>query len=197
MNLLAPIAGACLIASMPASAAAQQPSGTQSDSQAELAEARAILEIMLPPPQRQKMFDDMLGSLNAQYQQGLIADSVKDPGLKAIISESLDKSLASQKPLLQKHIPAMLDAMALAYSNEFSLAELKEIHAFAMTPSGGHYLSRSTAIIGDPAVAKVNSAIIADSQELALAVRDELKAKIAAYLEAHPEVNEEGEDEAD
>jgi hypothetical protein len=135
--------------------------------------------------------------LNAQYQQGLIADSVKDPGLKAIISESLDKSLASQKPLLQKHIPAMLDAMALAYSNEFSLAELKEIHAFAMTPSGGHYLSRSTAIIGDPAVAKVNSAIIADSQELALAVRDELKAKIAAYLEAHPEVNEEGEDEAD
>ena len=196
-NLLVPIASACLIASIPASAAAQQRSGTQSNSQAELAEARAILEIMLPPTQRQKMFDAMLDGFNAQFQRGLISDSVKDPGLKAILTESLDKSLAAQKPLLLKHVPALMDAMALAYSNEFSLAELKEIHAFATTPSGGHYLSRSTAIVGDPAVAKVNSAIFADSEMLALAIREELKDKIAAYLDAHPEVAEEAEDVAD
>ena len=43
----------------PSAAIAQQASELQSESQAELAEARAIIDIMLPPATRQKMLDDL------------------------------------------------------------------------------------------------------------------------------------------
>ena len=37
------------------------------------------------------------------------------------------------------------------------MAELKDVHAFAMTPSGGRLSARSLAIATDPAVRKVNA----------------------------------------
>ena len=86
-------------------------------------------------------------------------------------------------------MPAMFEAMAIAYSNEFSMAELKDIRAFATTPSGSRYLSRSLAMATDPAVRKVNAAMIADAQKLSLTMIEELKARIAAYLEEHPEAD--------
>jgi hypothetical protein len=177
-------------------AEAQQAAETSSNQQAELAEAHAIIEIMFPPATRQKMFDDMLSSLMAQMRQGLLADSPTDPGVNAILSKFLDKSIDAQKQLLQRHTPAIMAAMAVAYINEFSLAELTDVHAFAMTPSGRRYLTRSLAMVSDPAVAKVNAVMIADSQKLAVAMRDELKAEIAAYREAHPEADTKPEAEA-
>jgi len=78
--------------------------------------------------------------------------------------------------------------MAEAYSHEFTLGELKDIHAFASTPSGKHYLSRSTAIIGDPAVAKVNTAMFKDIHDATQEMMPALKDKVMAYVKAHPDV---------
>jgi len=183
-KLLAPILGACLIASSPAGASAQP---VAPEKQAELAEARAIIDVMLPPSQRQKIFDDMLTTITNQMRQGMQPEALADPGVNAIVSKYLDKMVEAQKPLLRKHVPAMTEAMATAYSNEFSLAELKDVHAFANSPSGRHYLSRSLALVSDPAVAKVNMAVMADSQRLILTMRDDLKAELLAYFQAHPE----------
>jgi len=187
-RLFVPMLGASLVASMPASAATQQADVTQqSNEQTELAEAHAITEIMFPPSTRQKMFDDMLASIMGQLRQSLFADSPTDPGMQAILSRFFDRSVAAQKLLLQKNMPAMVGAMETAYVNEFSLAELKDIRVFAMSPTGRHYLSRSLALINDPAVAKVNMAMFTESQKQSLALRDELKAEIAAYRQEHPQ----------
>jgi len=93
-----------------------------------------------------------------------------------------------QRAVMMKHLPIQMQAMATAYAREFSLAELKEIHAFAATPAGSHYLSQSLAIIGDPAVAKANTDEIAEIQTATQDLIPAFKEKAIAYLKAHPDV---------
>jgi hypothetical protein len=158
--------------------------------EAELVEARAVIEVMYPPADRAKIFDTMLVNLNDQIRASIPLDGIGDPGLRAIVDEVLAGLAARESPMLQKHTPALLEAMAVAYSNEFTLAELRDIRVFAQTSSGGRYLSRAAAIIGDPAVAAVNTDIMTESFEFAGTVRTELQQKVIAYLSAHPEVAE-------
>lgn len=185
-SVLGPILGAWLFVSAPATAApiASRPQAEA----AELAEARAIIEIMYPSAERQKTFDKLMTDISAQFRQSVPPDTLTDPGLNAIVHEFLDSSMRRVRPVLHKHLPDTMAAMAVAYTNEFSLAELKDIHAFAQTPSGRRYLSRSVAIISDPAVAKVNSAMMTELFELNTAMRAELRDEILAYLKVHPDV---------
>ena len=191
-RLFSPVLAASLVMSAPAAAAAQAAPSAQSDEApgeaAKLAEANAIIEIMFPPAERQKTFDKMMSDFATPFRQSMPRAAMADPGLKAIMNEFIDTALERQKPLIRKHLPRMFEAMALAYTHEFSLDELRDVHAFAQSPAGRHYLSRSTAMIGDPAVAKVNMALIADAQQLTIAMVTEFKAKFTAYLKAHPDV---------
>jgi len=187
--MVASIFGALLLAASAPSAAAPVTS-PPADQPAKLAEANAIIEIMFPPAERERTFDKLAADLAGQFRAGMPASASTDPGFKAIVDQYLDRALQLQKPLLRKHLPAMFEAMALAYTREFSITELRNIHAFAETPAGRHYLSRSTAILSDPAVAKVNSEMIADAQKLSMALITEMKDELLAYLKAHPEVAE-------
>ena len=182
--------GAALIASMPAAASAQaQPAAAaQPDDPAKLAEARAIVQIVSPPADREKMLDALLPKIEAQMRTPLPPAVEADPGLKAVVEGSYKDFMGVAQQVLLKHMPDMMEATALAYTHEFSLAELKQIHAFADTETGHHYLSRSAFVLGDPAVAKANSAMIADIHQLLATKKAELKDKFAAYLEAHPDV---------
>jgi hypothetical protein len=185
--MLGPVFGALLLAAVPAGAVAQDTPASSADA-AELAEARAIVDVMFPPAQREQMFDKVLTDLTSQFRQAMPAEALSDPGLKAILDEFLASALARERPMMNRHLPEIMDSIVQAYVHEFSLAELKDIHAFALTPSGSHYLSRSSALIADPAVARVNTRIMAEAQELSRQMGDELKAKILAYLKAHPDV---------
>ena len=99
-----------------------------------------------------------------------------------------DETLTEERPLLQKNMPVILDAMAIAYTHEFSIGELKDIHSFAQTPAGAHYFSRTTAIMGDPAVAKAYADVMVDAQAMTKTMIAGFKEKLLAYLKAHPDV---------
>jgi hypothetical protein len=187
-TILGPVLGAMLVAAAPASAAAQSVVPAQADQAAKLGEARAIIAVMFPPAERQAMMDKLVVDLTGQFRAMLPADAMADPGLKAIVDDFLEKALVRQRPVLQKHMPEQLEAMALAYAREFSLAELKDIHAFAGTSSGGHYLSKAISVVGDPAVAKANTATIAEIHAVTQEMLPELQGKLVAYLQAHPDV---------
>jgi hypothetical protein len=179
-----------LVAAAPAWAQTAPATPAVAPDPAELAEARAVIDIMYPAAERGKIFDELLTSFNDQIRTSVPLDALQDDGLKAIVDEVLSGLPARQSPLMQKHTPALLEAMAVAYVNEFTLAELKDIRAFATTPSGGRYLSRATYLIGDPAVAEVNTAIMTESFAFADTVRGEQQHKVLAYLTEHPEVAE-------
>lgn len=183
------VLAAALIASAPASAAAQPQVATavQPDEPAKLAEAHAIINIMFPPATRQQMMDKMLSDLVAPMRQSMPIDGITDPGLKALFTEYLDNTLDAQRPLMARHLPAMADAMAVAYAHQFSLAQLKDIHAFAVTPSGSEYFSHVMTVVSDPAIAKVMTDMMADARETMKPAMAAFRQKVVDYLKAHPE----------
>jgi hypothetical protein len=188
------ILGIALAVGLPAtamatSAAALQPPGrAQPDDAAKLAEARAIVQIISPPAEREKSLSTMLPKVAEQFRPKLPPEVTADPSLEAILDGASKDFMEQARPVLLKHLPDMVEAHAIAYTHEFSLAELKDIHAFAETPAGHHYLSRSAFLIADPAVAKANSAMIAEIQQLAEAQKAGLKDKLIAYFKAHPDL---------
>jgi hypothetical protein len=186
---LGPILGALLIVSIPAAAAAaaQHAPQAQPDEAAKLAEARAIVAIISPPADRERTLDTLLPKFVAQFRPKFPPAMMADAGLQAIIDGEAKEMIAEERPLILKHMPDQAEANAIAYTHEFSLAELKQIHAFAQTPAGHHYLSRSASLVTDPAVAKANTALFADVQQVAAAHKAELKQKLIAYFTAHPD----------
>jgi len=187
-TILGCVLAACFTVSLPANAAAQPATSAQPDEPAKLAEARAVIAAAFPPAQRKQMLAKLQADVMAQFATLLPAELMADPGLKSIFDDFKNGALERQHAVLEKHLPIQLEAMAHAYSREFSLAELKDIHAFAATPSGGHYLSKSTAIIGDPEVAKANTDAIAEIHAVTQEMLPAFKEKAIAYLKAHPDV---------
>ena len=181
------VLAASLAISFSAGATAQPASPPPADEAARLVEAHAIIDIMFPPATREQMIDKMMTDLTAPARQNLPVDGITDSGLKALFKEYVDNMFAAMRPLINRHLPAMTDAMAVAYTHQFSLAELKDIHAFALSPSGKDYFSHAVTVVGDPAVLKVNAEMIADAQQAAKASVGEFKEKVVAYLKAHPD----------
>jgi hypothetical protein len=189
-TFLASFAGAMLLVPAAAAAAPQSPVTVVVPSPADparLAEAHAIMDVMFPPDRRQAMLDELQSDIFAQMMpKG--ADWMQDPGVKQIVDEFIADAKAKQRVVFAKHLPDQIDAMASAYARRFSLAELKDISAFAHSPSGRHYLSESMAIVGDPDVARVNSALVADIRSVTDALVPDFKEKLVAYVKAHPEL---------
>jgi hypothetical protein len=149
-KLVASLLGGILIVAAPAAAAAAQPVAAQGDQAAKIAEAHAIIATIFPPDQREAMFTKLQHDMVEQFSVILPAVFKTDPGLKAIFDGFKEDALRQQRAIMLKRLPVQMEAMAGAYTREFSLAELKDVHVFALTPSGRHYLSKSLSIIGDP-----------------------------------------------
>lgn len=185
MHFIATIAALALAAGASAGASAQDsPSAEQ---QAELTEARAIMELMFPAAEREQTFGVMVGQVVEQFRASVPLDSVTDPQLRAILDRHFDSVPERLGPTISKYLPKIIEATAGAYTHEFTLAELQDIHAFARSPSGEHYLKRSAALVGDPDIATVNTAFFAEVQEIQTAFQDDLITELSAYIAEHPE----------
>lgn len=187
-RILGAVLGGMVIVAAPAGAAAQPVAAAQGDQAAKLAEAHAIIATIFPPDQREAMFTKLQRDIVNQISVVLPAVFRTDPGLKAIFDDFKEDALTKQRAIMLKRLPVQMEAMAGAYTREFSLAELKDIHAFALTRSGGHYLSKSLSIIGDPEVAKANSETVAEINTVTQALLPAFKEKAMTYLKAHPDV---------
>ncbi|MCW1428282.1 DUF2059 domain-containing protein [Novosphingobium sp. JCM 18896] len=155
---------------------------------AAIAHAREIVETIMPPDRRSTMVADMMRTLTDQMRPTMLEQS-GDPALRRIIDSHLAKVLDRLTPVTERYMPRLIDAMAEAYTHEFSPAELDEVARFARTPAGRRYLSRSTAIMADPAVAAANRTYFVEAQEASLSSQTELQSAIAGYLLKHPDAS--------
>ena len=183
MRFVTVIAGLALASGIPVCASAQE----AADRQAELTEARAIMEIMFPPAEREQTFATLVGQVVDQFRASMPADAITDPQLRAILDRNFDSIPERLRPTIAKHLPNIIEATASAYTHEFTLAELKDIHAFAQSPSGEHYLKRSAALVGDPDVAAVNTTFFAEVQEIQSAFQQDMIGELSTYIAEHPE----------
>lgn len=179
---------AALLLAVGGPAAAEEPAQVAAPAidEAELAEARAIMDIVFPPAEREETFGVLMEQTLDQFRGSLPLDDA-DPGLRDILDRYLDRVPARLAPTLRAHLPLIIEATAVAYTNEFTLEELRDIHAFARSPSGKRYLQRSTALMGDPAVAAANTAYFTDVMAVDGEMRRELVEELNAYFESRLE----------
>ncbi|WP_423142307.1 hypothetical protein ACOYW6_02830 [Parablastomonas sp. CN1-191] len=179
------------VAAVPCASQAQtggaQPASATGEDAAKLDEARAIIAIMFPPAGREATFRTAIMDFSRTIS-AIPPDLPRDPGLVAIFQQFHDSIPDKLMPTVRKHLPMIFEASAQAYVHAFTLAELKDVHAFAATPSGSHYLSKSMALLGDPAVVAANTAYMSEIRGMQAQLGADLKTKIFAYLNAHPDV---------
>ncbi|MEO1968003.1 MAG: DUF2059 domain-containing protein [Sphingomonadaceae bacterium] len=180
---------AALIATAAPVAVHAQTAPASASQSAKLHEAQAIIAVMFPPAERDQKMHNMLTSIIDQMKGSMgRLENVDDPGLKAIVDRFIDSVPNKLMPTVRKYFPSMLEAQAEAYTHEFSLEELKQIHAFAETPAGKHYFGKMTDLLKDPAVAKANERYFDALQGLQQQEAMNLRKEIMAYLKAHPDV---------
>lgn len=152
-----------------------------------LALARGIVDSILPPDQQDQMMHQFMTGFNGQLQAGLMQKvDAADPKMQAI----LDKFAASvpdrAMPVVSKHLPAIKQAMACAYTHKFSIEELRSINQFALSPAGKHYFGASMSMMTDPAVAAENGLYFQDVKILMEEMKGELLHDIAVYYDSKP-----------
>lgn len=156
MRVLA-VAAALAVSPLPAFAAS--PHGVQSGDAidpARLAAAKRAIEAMMPPAQRNAMFETMLNPMLANMQQAIVSrPAVRDAlAADADAKAIFDRFVAGQQrramALLQEELPGMFAAMERAYARRFTVVQLDEVTAFFSTPTGRLYMEESMKIPTDP-----------------------------------------------
>lgn len=158
---------------------------------ADMQVARDIIAIAMPPEQRvamiQSFSNTLLGAMSANIRSQIAVD---DPGLNHIIDTMLAQVPERMKPVYERNIPVLAETMARAYVRHFSSEDLHAILAFARTPAGQHYLSRSLTVAQDPEIVEVYKTMNRDGMILGQNLSRDYAGEISAYLKAHPEVAE-------
>lgn len=180
MNNLRLIAACLALTPLPAMAQAAPPSDAAAGiDPARLAEAHKLLDQMIPPEKRLKMMEDiirpMIANMRVSFDQSPQFQKLfaKKPGARdrmyAFLDQEIDRSLGVAK----ESMPALYDAMAIAYARQFGVAQLTDIQRFFASPTGRLYVDRTPAIMSDPAVQAAQRAMMQKSFDgLEARVRD-------------------------
>jgi len=80
------------------------------------------------------------------------ANSVASPEDKAAAEKFFDRVFVLAGPKIKARMPSIMEATAQAYAREFSADELKDMIAFAETPTGKHFLARGAEVETDAAI---------------------------------------------
>ncbi|WP_033075490.1 DUF2059 domain-containing protein [Sphingopyxis sp. MWB1] len=154
-----------------------------------VAAATKLLEVMMPPSQREAMMGQIVGATMSNIMGGFnqqpgLQEALKNPKVKAVF----DRFIARQQQLavadVKQQLPGLFDAMARAYARRFTVAEMGEVEAFFATPTGQKYAVESVQVMNDPDVAAWQAQSVAKSMERLPAelqrFREELQAAGAA-----------------
>lgn len=157
----------------------------------EMAEAMAIMEVVFPPDTREQTMIDTATTMGNQMAASMMNGPIfEEPGIRSIMDDFLATLPEVMRPMITKHLPSMVKSTAIAYTREFTLDELQDIRAFALTPSGQRYFSNAQQLLADPAVAAANEAFFADVNEAQQVEVKKLQGKVVEYLQANPDVVE-------
>jgi hypothetical protein len=96
-----------------------------------------------------------------------------DDSEKAEVDATMTRFLTLFEPKLRKRMPNLVEASAQVYAREFSADELRQMIAFAQSPAGRHYLTRSLELSTDPAVLIQQQGLMIDAAPIMQQIRKE------------------------
>lgn len=145
-----------------------------------LAVANDIVAIQFPPEQREATMRQMMDALSHQMQVTW-GSAIEDEGLRAILSKDLDQFADRIMPVVNKHIPNIMNAMACAYARNFEISDLRNVRTFAQTASGAKFLQIGPKAIADPSVAAANQAYFSEVQTYFTEYMEKVNADVSDY----------------
>lgn len=125
---------------------------------ARLAAGRALIAVVLPPEQRDRIMESvltaMLHNLTAGMERGNgLAEELRDePAKRAVFDRFVERQRTLALADLKAAMPGLIEAYAHAYARLFTVDEMAQIRAFAATPAGKKFILRSPELMSDPDV---------------------------------------------
>lgn len=153
---------------------------------AKVAVARQIIETGYPFEKREAIFSNAIDAMVLQMRSTMMSALKNDPGAEKLVNGKLESFISESKRILNGHIPSLMDAMAEAYSREFSLVELSELNTFAHTPTGQHFFLHNSAVLSDPSFRAANEAYMRDLMPTIDKMRETIVRDLTDYFAKHP-----------
>ncbi|HEX4695506.1 DUF2059 domain-containing protein [Sphingomonas sp.] len=159
---------------------------------AKLAIARDVINVVLPPDQRDKMFasilDTTMRNMMAGAMQGSgVAEEIKDnPKVQAVFERFVERQRSFAMADLRAAMPDLVEAYARAYARMFSLDDLQAIRTFVQTPAGAHFVQRGSTMLADPDVSAWQRRLTAQGAARQQVELEKLKAELLSVRTAAP-----------
>jgi hypothetical protein len=160
-----------------------EPSATQ------LAAATRLMDVMMPPAQREAMTLAMVDAMLQNMATGVLnSDPIKTalegrPEARPLFERFMERQRGLAQQSMRRNLPSMIDAMAIAYARRFTAVELAEMEAFFATPTGQAYVVQSGQILSDPAVAGWQQRVMAEDIERIPAELSRFRAELRELIE--------------
>uniref|UniRef100_UPI003A89FB63 DUF2059 domain-containing protein n=2 Tax=Sphingomonas sp. GlSt437 TaxID=3389970 RepID=UPI003A89FB63 len=150
--------------------------------------ARDVVELILPPDQRDAMFrkviDAMMANMIAGQSKALGLDEIfaENPEIRDIFGKFAVQTRNEALLDIKQSEPELLKAYANAYARNFTFDELVQIRSFLATEAGKKFATRSTALLADPDVAKWQRALFERAERRSEPEVEKLKADIQSAV---------------
>ncbi|WP_294392497.1 DUF2059 domain-containing protein [uncultured Sphingomonas sp.] len=141
---------------LPTAALAQAPAAAPEP--ARLAAAKRLVDVAMPPAQRDTMMRSVIQATLGNVQQALQQNpdfakaSAGDPRVRQILSTFMDTQARTAADQVVASMPQLMAAMANAYARRFTVTQLNEVTAFYQTPTGQAFITQMATLMADPDV---------------------------------------------
>ena len=138
---------------------------------ARLAEAHKLIDQVSPPEKRDAMIEGIIRPMVANMRRSFDESPefakifAEKPALRTKMTSFLDGEIDRSLRIARESMPAMFDAMAVAYARRFSLEQLADVERFYASPTGRVFAEQAPTILADPAVQAAQRAMMARSLE--------------------------------
>jgi len=129
------------------------PNGARAFDPANLALAGKLVELMYP-------VSDTIDDTRKSVQMAL--ELVENPTARTKLNVSYDTVLTQIEPIIVRNFPKIQQAYTMAYAEEFTSEELRDIISFASTPTGRHFLRDTTFADGNTLVTAASDEMMSE-----------------------------------
>lgn len=150
--------------------------------------AHELLDLIMPPAQRETMMMQMIEPSMANVEQGLMESPQfmeamrEDPAMQQMFVDLLQRQRVATRELLAASLPGLIDAMSNAYARRFSVRQLRDMHEFFESDTGQAYLAEAPAIMADPDVGAWQRSLMVQSMAM---MEEEITALMAHVEGSH------------
>ena len=169
---------------IPSAVSAQEASPqAQTVDRTSLSIAREIIDLGMPEEVRADIFLATMDQMMLQMREATAQTTpIEDPQVEAILDKHLGAFRNDAEIILLRHLPDLMEAWAVSYSNIFTREELIDIRDFIATPSGQRFFELSPAVVAEPAFASANQAYMNEAITLIEPMRQALMIDIFEYI---------------